>query len=93
MESLIKKYSDKLVAQNLCNPGDPLLGGIDDTIVWNRVSRDIPVLEEVAASININSILFSPVKEPYRSIINYLSENSSINNNVTTAAWANILSK
>lgn len=81
MESLIKKYSDKLVFQNLCNPGDPLFGGIDDTITWNRESRDTPVLEEVIASLNINSILFSPVKEPYRSIINYLSEHSNLNNN------------
>ena len=81
MESLIKKYSDKLVVQNLCNPCDPLFGGIDDTIIWNRESRDIPVLEEAVQSLNINSILFSPVKEPYRSIINYLAENSITNNN------------
>lgn len=80
MESLINKYSDKLVAQNLCNPGDPLLGGIDDTIIWNRESLDIPVLEEVVESLNINSILFSPVKEPYLSIINYMAENSIKNN-------------
>jgi ribulose-5-phosphate 4-epimerase/fuculose-1-phosphate aldolase len=81
MESLIKKYSDKLTAQNLCDPGTPLLGAIDDTIIWNRKSGLIPLLEEVTASLNINSIIFAPVKEPYKSIINYLSENSTFNNN------------
>jgi ribulose-5-phosphate 4-epimerase/fuculose-1-phosphate aldolase len=81
MESLIKKYSDKLTAQNLCGPGTPLLGAIDDTIIWNRESNLIPLLEEVTASLNINSIIFAPVKEPYKSIINYLAENSTINNN------------
>ncbi len=81
MESLIIKYTNKLVSQNLCNPKDPLFGGIDDTVIWNRKSPDIPVLEEIIKSLNINTILYSPVKEPYKSIINYLAENSTINNN------------
>jgi len=81
MESLIKKYSDKLTAQNLCDAGIPLLGAIDDTAIWNKESEFIPELENLIESLNINSILFSPVKEPYKSIINYLAGNSSINNN------------
>ncbi len=81
MESLIKKYSHKLVAQNLCDADTPLLGAIDDTTIWNRESDLIPILEDVIASLNINSILFAPVKEPYKSIINYLADNSSSHNN------------
>ena len=81
MESLIKKYSHKLVAQNLCDADTPLLGAIDDTTIWNRESDLIPALEDVIASLNINSILFAPVKEPYKSIISYLADNSSSHNN------------
>lgn len=76
MESLIKKYSDKLVSQNLCDPGTPLLGAVDDTVIWNRESSLTPVLEQVISALNINSILFSSVKEPYKSIIDYLAGES-----------------
>jgi len=77
MESLIKKYSDKLVSQNLCEKDTPLLGAIDDSIIWSRNADETAVLEKVLLSLNTSSILYAPVKEPYRSIINYLAENST----------------
>ncbi|MCP4133522.1 MAG: rRNA adenine dimethylase [bacterium] len=74
MKELIKKYDDKLVAQGLCSQGDPVLGGIDADIVWNREAPEIQVLEEIIAGLNINSILFSKPAEPYFSILNYLGK-------------------
>jgi len=74
MIQLLNKYSKKLSDQGLCKEGDPLLGGIDAEVLWNRVSDDIPVLLEVMDEIELNSILFACPVEPYRSIAFYLAE-------------------
>lgn len=73
MERLIRKYEHKLAAQGICEPGAPLLGGLDGDLVWTGRAAERAVLEEVVAGLNINSILFAPPAEPYFSIINHLA--------------------
>ncbi len=73
MIRLLDKYSRKLEAHGLCGPGDPILGGLDADLVWNRPAPERSVLEEVARGLNINSILYSKPAEPYFSIMNRLA--------------------
>ena len=74
MDRLLKKYPDKMAAQRLVEPGEALIGVLDADIAWNRDSADIPALEEVISSLNINSMLFARPAEPYFSILNSLGE-------------------
>jgi ribulose-5-phosphate 4-epimerase/fuculose-1-phosphate aldolase len=74
MEKLLQKYEKKLIEQGLCEKGSILLGGLDAELVWNREHPLCPVLEKVAGHLNINSILFAPLKEPYFSMMEYLAE-------------------
>lgn len=76
MDHLTDKYSKKLVAQSLCKSGDPLFGLLDDGISWSSSRSETGILEEVMRESGANSILFSPVAEPYRDIIDYLCEYS-----------------
>lgn len=79
MEQLVNKYSDKLVQAKLgdnLGPSQPLIGGLDDTLVWNRKAAEIPVLENVFKGLNINSLVFLRPKEPYGSLIRFLAENA-----------------
>ncbi len=74
MKSLIDKYADKLVAAGLVEPGVPLIGGLDAELIWNRDDPVCSVLEEVFAGLNINSLLFAPPAEPYRTILEDLCQ-------------------
>ncbi len=73
MITLIKKYENKLTEHGLCDKGQPLLGGLDAEIIWNKNSEAIPVLSDVFSNLNINSILFAMPKEPVLSILNYIA--------------------
>ncbi len=70
MIALLDKYSRKLSAQGICEPGVPLLAGLDARLVWNRNDPATDVLGEVIESLNITSLLFAPPAEPYFSILN-----------------------
>ncbi|UCD15490.1 MAG: class II aldolase/adducin family protein [Candidatus Omnitrophota bacterium] len=74
MDKLLKKYNDKLVEQGLCEEGQPLICGLDDNLVWNRSDPLCSILEEVVASLNINSLLFAKPSRGYFSILNYLTK-------------------
>ncbi|MEN8211705.1 MAG: class II aldolase/adducin family protein, partial [Thermodesulfobacteriota bacterium] len=79
MEQLVKKYADKLIQAKLGSAqglSQPLVGGLDDTIVWNRKADEIEVLEDVFKGLNINSLLFLRPREPYGSLINFLGQNA-----------------
>ncbi len=76
MEQLVNKYSDKLVQAKLGDTfglSQPLIGGLDDTLVWNRKADEIPLLENVFKGLNINSLVFLRPKEPYSSLIGFLA--------------------
>jgi ribulose-5-phosphate 4-epimerase/fuculose-1-phosphate aldolase len=79
MEQLVKKYSDKLVQAKLghgTGPCQPLVGGLDDTLVWNRKADETPVLEDVFKRLDINSLVFLRPQEPYSSLMGFLAENA-----------------
>jgi ribulose-5-phosphate 4-epimerase/fuculose-1-phosphate aldolase len=73
VEKLVRKYEKKLIHHQLVSPEGPLLGGMDVEMFWNREDPLVtPVLEEVAANLNINSILFARPAEPYYGMVNHL---------------------
>ena len=73
MEKLVRKYERKLVDQRLVSEEGPVLGGLDVDMFWNREDPVvIPVLEQVAANLNINSMLFAKPAEPYYGMVNHL---------------------
>jgi len=79
MEQLVNKYADKLVQAGLglnSGPSQPLIGGLDDTLVWNRKADETRLLENVFKGLNINSLVFLRPKEPYGSLIRFLAENA-----------------
>ena len=73
MKALVDKYAAKLVTAGLADPGQPLVGGLDDELVWSRPDPRCPELAAVFRRLSINSLLFSYPCEPYRTIIDYLA--------------------
>ncbi len=77
MEQLVNKYSDKLVQAKLADtvgPSQPLIGGLDDILVWNRKADETHILKDVFKGLNINSLVFLRPKQPYGSLIRFLAE-------------------
>ncbi len=76
MEILVKKYAQKLVDAGLAapsGPGAPLVGGLDQTLVWNTTAPEIPMLEKIFQHLNINSLVFLRPRFPYDLIIRFLA--------------------
>lgn len=73
MERYLNKYAEKLVAQGICDPGSPILAGLDVSLSWNRDGSEREILEQVVKSLNITSLLFARPSEPYFSMINTLA--------------------
>ena len=71
MEQVVKKYARKLRSVGLAD--NPIVCGLDDEIVWNQLSDDIPVLEEVLDGMNINSLICAQPVEPYLTIFRFLT--------------------
>lgn len=71
MLKILNKYADKLAAHGLCAPGTPLVGGLNDTVLWNRNDPLTKELEKVMAGLDINSLIFARPQEPFFSILNY----------------------
>lgn len=79
MEQLVEKYAEKLIKAKLGSSkglSQPLVGGLDDTLVWNRKADEIPVLEDVFKNMNINSLIFLRPEKPYGNLINFLGQNA-----------------
>ncbi len=70
MLKLLNKYAEKLVAHGLCSPGEPLVGGVNDAVIWNRPDPRAAELEKIIAALNINSIVCARPAEPFFSILN-----------------------
>jgi ribulose-5-phosphate 4-epimerase/fuculose-1-phosphate aldolase len=76
MDRLVKKIANKLISADLAaghGTGRPLVGGLDDELVWNRNGPETEVLEKVFAGLNINSLVFLRPKAPYDRIIDSLA--------------------
>jgi ribulose-5-phosphate 4-epimerase/fuculose-1-phosphate aldolase len=71
MLKLLNKYEEKLVAHGLCSSGAPLVGGINDTVIWNREDPLAEELEKIIGGLNINSMIFARPVEPFFSILKY----------------------
>jgi ribulose-5-phosphate 4-epimerase/fuculose-1-phosphate aldolase len=79
MDRLVNKYAQKLSAAGLAEkdgPLSPLVGGLDDRLVWNRKGPEIKVLEQVFEGLNINSLVFLRPKAPYDRIISFLAQDA-----------------
>jgi ribulose-5-phosphate 4-epimerase/fuculose-1-phosphate aldolase len=81
MDRLVKKFAAKLIAADLAgDKGDarPLVGGLDDALVWNRSGSETGELEKIFAGLSINSLAFLRPKEHYATLIGYLADRASI---------------
>jgi len=79
MESLMKRYEKKMVAQGLVETGAPLMAELETQMIWNRKDPGNRVLADVFTALNINSLCFSQPAEPFRTIVDFLaSENDRI---------------
>lgn len=79
MEKTLGKFADKLINAKLgarSGPCEPLMGGLDDRIVWNRKADETGILEDVFKGLHINSLAFLRPVEPYGSLISFLAENA-----------------
>ncbi len=79
MDKLVNKYAQKLAAAGLAEkngPLSPLVGGLDDTLVWNRKGEEIEILEKIFNGLNINSLVFLRPKAPYDSIVRFLASSA-----------------
>jgi ribulose-5-phosphate 4-epimerase/fuculose-1-phosphate aldolase len=73
VKALLEKYAAKIERAGLSEPGAALLGGLDDSLVWNRPDPATSLLLPVFSGMNINSLLFAEPAEPHRSIISLLA--------------------
>ncbi len=79
MEQLVIKYAKKLSSAGLApetGPLSPLVGGLDDVLVWNRTAPEIPILEQVFEGLHINSLVFLRPQPPYDHIIRFLARHA-----------------
>ncbi|MEF2231603.1 MAG: class II aldolase/adducin family protein [Pseudodesulfovibrio sp.] len=74
MKDLCAKYARKLAAQRLCEPGEPLVGGLDDVLVWNRKDGRSVELAKVFDRLSINALVFARPAEPYAAILDFLAD-------------------
>lgn len=80
MEKLIAKYINKLHSHELADKDKVVFIALDDRLFSsNAIKNVVPELSKIFEIMNINSILFGVPAEPYRSIINELTENDNPN--------------
>jgi ribulose-5-phosphate 4-epimerase/fuculose-1-phosphate aldolase len=83
MDKLVNKYAQKLILAGLAEktgPLSPLVGGLDDTLVWNRTGDETKILEQVFKGLNINSLVFLRPRPPHDKIIEFLASQALCGN-------------
>lgn len=81
MDRLVKKYAEKLISAGLASPQEqlsPIIGGLDDELIWNRRSKETETLEKVFSGLSINSLVFLKPAAPYAEIIKRLAREALI---------------
>lgn len=73
MRTLLDKYAGKLTAAGLAPEGGPLLAGLDAELEWNREAGETAVLAGLFDLLNINSLVFTPLAEPHKSLVEALA--------------------
>ncbi|MFB3925987.1 MAG: class II aldolase/adducin family protein [Syntrophales bacterium] len=83
IEGLINKYAGKLVHDGLAEPAAPCIIAMTGGGPLRAGDAEVfPVLEHALGRLGINSLIYSPPAEPYRTIINYLSQTSEISGGI-----------
>ena len=73
MERLIADTVQNLVDAGLADSDNLLMGGIDDTLVWNQAREETVQLAPLFEQLNIATLVYGRPKPPYGDIIDYLS--------------------
>jgi ribulose-5-phosphate 4-epimerase/fuculose-1-phosphate aldolase len=76
MEKTLDKFTKKITKAGLgrnSGSSEPLIGGLDDCIVWNRKADETEILEKVFKGLYINSLACLRPAEPYGRILNFLA--------------------
>jgi ribulose-5-phosphate 4-epimerase/fuculose-1-phosphate aldolase len=76
MDRLVKKYAAKLVVAGLASQEQrhwPIIGGLDDMLIWNRQGPEIKTLGKIIGGLSINSLVYLKPAAPYGDIIDYLA--------------------
>jgi ribulose-5-phosphate 4-epimerase/fuculose-1-phosphate aldolase len=87
MDRLVKKYAAKLISAGLAGPLEqqtPIIGGLDDELIWNRRAEETHTLEKIFSGLSINSLVFLKPAEPYAGIIESLARKALIRRNAIT---------
>jgi ribulose-5-phosphate 4-epimerase/fuculose-1-phosphate aldolase len=69
----MQKFPAKMEAAGLCPPGTPLLGLREAEVRFNRPDPEAELLAEVARRCQARAIMFAPLAEPYRTIVDFLA--------------------
>ena len=81
MDRLVQKFAAKLISAGLADAdGDarPLVGGLDDELVWNRPGPEIGELRKVFDGLSINSLVCLQPREPYATLIEFLAGEAQV---------------
>lgn len=76
MDRLVKKYAAKLVSAGLADPREhrtPIIGGMDDELIWNRKGPETGTLERIFAGLSITALVFLRPAPPYDTILSDLA--------------------
>jgi ribulose-5-phosphate 4-epimerase/fuculose-1-phosphate aldolase len=87
MDRLVKKYAAKLITAGLASPQaqlSPIIGGLDDELIWNRRGEETDTLEKVFSGLSINSLIFLKPAEPYAGIIKDLARKALMRHKAIT---------
>jgi ribulose-5-phosphate 4-epimerase/fuculose-1-phosphate aldolase len=87
MDRLVKKYAAKLISAGLASPLEqqsPIIGGLDDELIWNRRGEETQTLEKIFSGLSINSLVFVKPVEPYAGIIKHLARQALMRNTAIT---------
>jgi len=73
MDALIARFAARLERAGLCAPGQALVAGLDERLVFSRPDPLTPVLAEVVDRLGVSSLILAPPAEPYASILEFLA--------------------
>jgi ribulose-5-phosphate 4-epimerase/fuculose-1-phosphate aldolase len=76
MDRLVKKYAAKLVSAGLADPREhrsPIIGGMDDELIWNRKGPENKILERVFDALSITALVFLRPAPPYDTLLSELA--------------------
>jgi len=73
MDTLTRRFADRLERAGLCPPGEALVADWDDVVRFSRPDPLAPVLVEVMERLGVGSLMLVPPAEPYATIVEWLA--------------------